>query len=118
MVAARRGAALADGLARESFDRYTQAFTPRLREDNPGRGEKSRGCGDFLAERDLWLANCYFAHDSLGFPVLLPFFNGQSGRAFYPLDRHHGPVARTGWGPFHSCGVPSTQAPTPPRKLV
>jgi hypothetical protein len=30
----------------------------------------------------LWLANCYFAHDSLGFPVLLPFFDGQSGRFF------------------------------------
>jgi len=25
------------------FDGHTQAFTPRLREDNPGRGEKSRG---------------------------------------------------------------------------
>jgi hypothetical protein len=34
--------------------------------------------------RWLWLANCYFAHDSLGFPVLLPFFDGQSGR-FIPL---------------------------------
>jgi hypothetical protein len=43
MVAARRGAALADGLTREFFDGHTQAFTPRLREDNPGRGEKSRG---------------------------------------------------------------------------
>jgi hypothetical protein len=67
---------------------------------------------------NLWLANCYFAHDSLGFPVLLPFFDGQSGRSFYPLDRHHGPVARTGWGPFRGCGVPSPQAPTPLHKLV
>jgi hypothetical protein len=24
---------------------------------------------------DLWLANCYFAHNSLRFPALLPFFN-------------------------------------------
>jgi hypothetical protein len=38
-----------------------------------------------------------FRRDSLGFPVLLPFFDGQSGRSFYPLDRHHGPLARTGW---------------------
>src|SRR5260370_9666077 len=66
----------------------------------------------------LWLANCYFAHDALGFPVLLPFFDGQSGRSFYPLGRHHGPVARTGWGPFRGCGVPSPQAPTPDRESL
>jgi hypothetical protein len=66
----------------------------------------------------VWLANCYFAHDSLGFPILLPSFDGQSGRSFYPLDRHHGPVARTGWGPFRSCGVPSPQAPTPDRESL
>jgi hypothetical protein len=28
-----------------------------------------------LAAIDLWLANCYFAHNSLRFPALLPFFN-------------------------------------------
>jgi len=26
----------------------------------------------------LWLANCYFTHDSSGFPVLLPFFDAPS----------------------------------------
>jgi hypothetical protein len=28
----------------------------------------------------LWLANCYFAHNSLRFPALLPFFNASSRR--------------------------------------
>jgi hypothetical protein len=49
---------------------------------------------------DLCLANCYFAHDSSGFPILLLFFDAQSGRSCYPLDRHAGPVARTWWRPF------------------
>jgi hypothetical protein len=44
----------------------------------------------------LCLANCYFAHDSSGFPILLLFFDAQSGRSCYPLDRYAGPVARTG----------------------
>jgi hypothetical protein len=26
----------------------------------------------------LWLANCYFAYNSLRFPALLPFFNASS----------------------------------------
>src|SRR2546423_9725037 len=30
----------------------------------------------------LWLANCYFTHDSSGFPVLLPFFDAPSGGFF------------------------------------
>src|SRR6266699_1206702 len=30
----------------------------------------------------LWLANCYFTHDSSGFPVLLPFFDAPSGGSF------------------------------------
>jgi hypothetical protein len=30
---------------------------------------------------DLWLANCYFAHDSSGFPALRRFCDAQSGRA-------------------------------------
>ena len=33
----------------------------------------------------LWLANCYLAHDSLRFPVLLPFFNASSRRPFHPV---------------------------------
>ncbi len=33
----------------------------------------------------MWLANCYFAHNSLRFPVLLPFFNASFRRPFHPL---------------------------------
>ena len=29
-------------------------------------------------QRWVWLANCYFAHNSLRFPALLPFFNASS----------------------------------------
>jgi hypothetical protein len=32
----------------------------------------------------MWLANCYFAHNSLRFPALLPFFNASSRRPFHP----------------------------------
>jgi hypothetical protein len=35
----------------------------------------------------LSLANCYFAHDSSGFPTLLLFFDAQSGRSCYPVVR-------------------------------
>ena len=66
----------------------------------------------------LCLANCYFAHDSSGFPVLLLFFDAQSGRSCYPLDRHAGPVARTWWRPFPRCRVPSSQTPAPDRKSL
>jgi hypothetical protein len=31
--------------------------------------------------RDLWLANCYFAHDSSEFPALRPFCDARSDRA-------------------------------------
>jgi hypothetical protein len=34
------------------------------------------GCQVEAEKSNLWLANCYFAHDSLGFPGLLPFFDG------------------------------------------
>jgi putative transposase len=44
--------------------------------------------GNILHRHGLWLANCYFAHDSSGFPVLLRFCNAQSGRSFHsPLRR-------------------------------
>ena len=36
-----------------------------------------------LTGSDLWLANCYFAVDSLGFPVLLPFRVAPSHRSFH-----------------------------------
>jgi hypothetical protein len=40
-----------------------------------------------VAEHDriLWLASCYFAHNSLRFPALLPFFNASSRRPFHYL---------------------------------
>jgi hypothetical protein len=35
----------------------------------------------FLPTLVVWLANCYFAHDSSGFPTLLLFFDAQSCRS-------------------------------------
>jgi hypothetical protein len=67
---------------------------------------------------DLSLANCYFAHDSLGFSVLLPFFDAQSGHSLYPLVRHLGPAAWTWRRPFPSRGVASPEAPTPDRESL
>jgi len=54
------------------------------------------------------LANCYFAHTSLRFPALLPFFNASSRRPFHPLHHYLGPLARTRRCPFRSCGVASS----------
>src|SRR5208283_3305097 len=71
--------------------------------------------------RTMWslsVANCYSAHDSLGFPVLLPFCDAQSDRSFHPLHRYPSPLARTGRGPFRSCRVASPQAPTPDRESL
>ena len=64
------------------------------------------------------MANCYFAHGSSGFPVLLLFFDAQSGRSCYPLDRHAGPVARTWWRPFPGRGVASPETPAPDRESL
>lgn len=66
----------------------------------------------------MWLANYYFSHDSLGFPVLLRICDAQSGRSFHPLHRYPGPLARTWRRPFHSCEVASPQAPTPDRESL
>src|SRR5215472_356690 len=49
----------------------------------------------FCLCQSLWMANCYFAHNFLRFPALLPFFNASSGRPFDPLHRYPGPLART-----------------------
>src|SRR5271167_872257 len=68
--------------------------------------------------RNVSLANCYSAHDSLGFPVLLRFCDAQSGRSFHPLHRYPGPLARTWRCPFPCCGVASPQAPTPGRESL
>src|SRR6516225_5336938 len=44
-----------------------------------------------LRSKNLWLANCCFAHISLGFPFLLRFCDEQSGHSLYPF---HGYPAR------------------------
>ena len=59
-----------------------------------------------------------FPQDYLGFPVLLPFFDAQSGRSFHPLDRHPSSVARSWRGPFRSRGIASPQTPTPDRESL
>src|ERR1700722_7911455 len=54
-----------------------------------GKGERrirprhtpSQICARFAG--NLWLANCYFAHNSLEFPVLLRFCDARSGRLFF-----------------------------------
>ena len=67
---------------------------------------------------DRWLANCYFAHSSLRFPVQLPFVNASFRRPFHPLTRHPDPVAPTWRRPFPYCRVPSAQTPAPLQKLL
>src|SRR6266576_2005578 len=62
---------------------------------------------------NLWLANCYFTHDSSEFPALLPFFDAPFGRSIYPFHCHAGPPAWTWRRPFPSCGVASPQASAP-----
>ena len=54
-------------------------------------------------EHLLWLANCYFAHNSLRFPALLPFFNASSPRPFHPPNRRPDPVVPTWRRPFPRC---------------
>src|SRR5207237_4950057 len=67
---------------------------------------------------NLWLANCCFAHISLGFPFLLRFCDEQSGHSFYPLHCYPGSLARSWRRPFHSCGVSYRQAPTLDRESL
>jgi hypothetical protein len=75
---------------------------------------------DYWVRRNvhLCLANCYFAHDSSGFPILPLFFDAQSGRSCYPLDCHAGLVARTWWRPFPGRGVASPETPAPDRESL
>ena len=40
----------------------------------------------------VWLANCYFAHDSIGFLALLSFCDAPAGRSFH--SSVPGPLAR------------------------
>jgi hypothetical protein len=39
---------------------------------------------------NMWLANCYFAYNSLEFPVLLGFRDARSVRPFHPFHRYPG----------------------------
>src|SRR5260370_28376242 len=55
--------------------------------------EQSLGVG--IKAGSLWLANCCFAHISLGFPFLLRFCDVQSGYSFYPFPCYPGPLARS-----------------------
>jgi len=55
----------------------------------------------------------YFAHNSSGFSILLPFFNAPSAGSFHPFPCYPRPPARTWRCPFLSCGVASPQTPTP-----
>src|SRR5580693_1890664 len=71
-----------------------------------------------MAPTILWLANCYSSQDSWGFPVLLPFFDAQSGRSFHPFHCRPGSVARSWRRPFHRCGVASPQTPAPDRESL
>jgi hypothetical protein len=66
---------------------------------------------------EVWLANCYFAHNSLRFPALLPFFNASSRSPFDPFNRRPDPVVPT-WRPFPRCRVPSARTPAPDRKSL
>ena len=70
------------------------------------------GVGPITGLAYVCLANCYFAHNSLGFPALLPFFNASS-RPLHPLNRRPDPVVPTWRRPFPRCRVPSSQTPTP-----
>ena len=71
-----------------------------------------------LRSKNLWLANCCFAHISLGFPFLLRFCDEQSGHSLYPFHGYPGPLARSWRRPFPSCGVPYPQAPTLDREAI
>jgi len=44
--------------------------------------EKTTRCHRFAKGNPLWLANCYFAHDSIGFPALLSFCDAPAGCAW------------------------------------
>src|SRR5580693_9913457 len=57
----------------------------------------SASCDRLMFVSKLWLANCYFAHNSLEFPVLLGFCDARSGRPFHPFHRYPGSLAQT-WG--------------------
>src|SRR5450755_2973927 len=76
-------------------------------------GARGLGASSSAVFLKLWLANCYFAHNSVGLPVLLGFRDARSGRPVHPFHRYPGSVARTWRCPIHGCRVASAQASTP-----
>ena len=106
-----RSRSTSQGRVPESVSQAVQGNLRRVARH--GKRGSEQGRTGRAASPTLCLANCYFAHDSSGFSILLPFFDAQSGRSCYPLDRHAGPVARTWWRPFPGRGVASPQAPDP-----
>jgi len=60
-----------------------------------------------VALPDLWLANCYFAHDSSGFPHLLPFCDAPFDTSFYPLYPSHRTTRQAGHKGFQRLGQPN-----------
>src|SRR5260370_32541279 len=94
-----------------------RARTMSSRQDSFPKRKRSRTEAPTCAV-GVWLANCYFAHNSLRFPVLLPFFNASFRRPFHPLNRHPDPIAPTWRRPFPHCRVPSAQTPAPDRKSL
>jgi|SRR2546429_169396 len=71
------------------------------------------GKGPLTTSWYVWLANCCFAHISLGFPFLLRFCDEQPGHSFYPFYCYPGALARSWRRPFPRRGVASAQAPDP-----
>jgi hypothetical protein len=47
----------------------------------------------------VWLADCYFAHNAVGLPVLLGFCDAGSRRPFHPFHHYPGSLARTKFVP-------------------
>src|SRR5207245_11434881 len=72
-----------------------------------------RALGSSAVRTRMWLANCCFAHISLGFPFLLRFCDEQPGHSFYPFYCYPGALARSWRRPFPRRGVASAQAPDP-----
>jgi hypothetical protein len=70
---------------------------------------RSRQRAPNLSASDRWLANCYFAHNSLEFPVLLGFCDARSDRPFHPFHRYPGSLAQTWRCPFRRCRVASAE---------
>ena len=89
-----------------------------LERDAPCCPDSARSDRTLKDNGHLCLANCYFAHNSLGFPALLPFFNASSLHPFHPLNRYPDPVVPTWRRPFPRCRVPSAQTPAPDRESL